>query len=227
MKLLAIETATEACSASLLINGVMSNRYEVAPRRHTQLILSMCEALIAEAEIVLSQLDAVAFGCGPGSFTGVRIAAGVVQGIAFAWDLPVLPVSTLATLAQEVIEVEKKPKVLAAIDARMSEVYWGYYRCDTQGLASLDGTEGVGRPADLPLRSGSWFGAGSGWQAYSEVLEQKLGKALIGNDETLLPKAQFVVSLASAMYERGETVTAERALPVYLRDNIAKKPSRS
>lgn len=225
MKLLAIETATEACSASLLIDGDIVNRYEVAPRRHTQLILPMCEALIAEAGIVLSQLDAVAFGCGPGSFTGVRIAAGVVQGIAFAWDLPVLPVSTLATLAQEIIEVEKKPKVLAAIDARMNEIYWGYYRRDSQGLASLDGTEGVGKPAELPLRSGSWFGAGSGWQVYSDVFDQKLGKALVGNDETLLPKAQFVVSLASAMYERGEAITAEGALPVYLRDDIVKKPS--
>ncbi|MCP4407178.1 MAG: tRNA (adenosine(37)-N6)-threonylcarbamoyltransferase complex dimerization subunit type 1 TsaB, partial [Gammaproteobacteria bacterium] len=98
MKLLAIETATEACSASLLIDGAIINRYKLAPRRHTQLILPMCEALTAEAGVVLSQLDAVAFGCGPGSFTGVRIAAGVVQGIAFAWALPVMPVSTLAAL---------------------------------------------------------------------------------------------------------------------------------
>lgn len=223
MKLLAIETATEACSAALYIDGSVSARYEVAPRRHTQLILPMCDALIEEAGIVLSQLDAIAFGRGPGSFTGVRIAAGVVQGIAFAWDLPVIPVSTLAAVAQETMHVQDTSNVLATIDARMKEVYWGYYRCDVEGLAQLCSAEGVGRPDEMPMLSGSWFGAGTGWQTHPDALASRLGGSLMGCREGLLPKAQFVIPLARAHYDRGGAVTAEKAVPVYLRDNVAKK----
>jgi len=223
MKLLAIETATEACSAALYVDGSVSARYEVAPRRHTQLILPMCDTLIAEAGITLSQLDAIAFGRGPGSFTGLRIAAGVVQGVAFAWDLPVLPVSTLATVAQEAMHVHDSPNILATIDARMKELYWGYYRRDVEGLAHLCSAEGVGRPEKMPIMSGSWFGAGTGWRAHPDALKSRIGESLIGCHESLLPKAQYAIPLARALYDRGGAVTASQAVPVYLRDNVAKK----
>lgn len=224
MKLLAIETATEACSAALLIGGEMRYRYEVAPRRHTELILPMCDALIGEAGIEVSQLDAVAFGRGPGSFTGVRIAAGVAQGIAFAWDLPVVPVSTLAVLAQEASQQGRGARVLTAIDARMQEVYWGVYQRDANGLVTRVGEECVIKPQLIPPPSeGEWYGVGSGWKVYGETLQQGIGDRLVGYDGELLPKAQFIVPLAQSAYSMGLTVAAEHALPVYLRDKVAEK----
>lgn len=135
MRVLAIETATEACSAALYISGEIRLRYQVEPRRHSELILPMMDALLAEAEIALSALDALAFGCGPGSFTGVRIATGVVQGAAFGADLPVVPVSTLAALAQRRYREQGEKHLLPAYDARMDELYWGCYRIGDDGLA--------------------------------------------------------------------------------------------
>ncbi len=225
MKLLAIETATEACSAALLVDDEMRRRYAVAPQQHTELILPMCDALIREAGIQVSQLDAVAFGRGPGSFTGVRIAAGVAQGIAFAWDLPVVPVSTLAVMAQEVIQESRRARILSAIDARMQEVYWGVYQSDTNGLAVCVGEEQVVKPQSIPqLSESNWYGVGSGWKVYRETLTQTVGaNRLAGYDGELLPKAQFVIPLARSDFSMGRTVAAEQALPIYLRNNVAKK----
>ena len=124
MKILALDTSTEACSAALLIDTEIHQRYEVAPREHGALILPMIETLLSEAGCAPTQLDALAFGRGPGAFVGVRIATGVAQGIAFAADLPVIPVSSLAAMAQSV----EHGNVYSAIDARMNEVYWGAYR---------------------------------------------------------------------------------------------------
>jgi tRNA threonylcarbamoyladenosine biosynthesis protein TsaB len=224
MRLLAIETATEGCSAALLIDGAIYSRFEVASRRHAEIILPMCESLLAEADVKLSQLDAVAFGRGPGSFTGVRIAAGVAQGVAFALDLPVVPVSTLAALAQAVMAEAGKTKVLAAIDARMDEVYWGCYRRNERGYARLVGEEHVCKPEQVEIPFGfRWHGAGSGWAAYGDNLAKRLGNSLEGYDGECLPKAQHVASLAELAYCEGLAVPAEHAQPVYLRDEVAKK----
>jgi tRNA threonylcarbamoyladenosine biosynthesis protein TsaB len=223
MKLLAIDTATEACSAALAIEGDILACFEIAPRRHTQLILPMCERLLAQAGITLSQLDTLAFGRGPGSFTGVRIAAAVIQGMAFAYDLPVAPVSTLAALAQEVLAASTESKVLAAIDARMNEVYWGYYTRSPDGLAYVQGIEGVARPAQLPILTGTWYGVGSGWCVYADAMMGRFGAYLSRYDGGLLPKARYLIPLAMAAYHRADTVSAEQALPVYLRDNVAIK----
>lgn len=225
LKLLAIETATEACSAALSIEGEILSRFEVAPQRHGELILPMCDALINEAGIELSQLDAIAFGRGPGSFTGVRIATGVVQGIAFAKDLPVIPISTLALLAQAAIDTTQKKNILPAIDARMNEVYWGGYTRDENGLAKRLGEERVLRTERIPMPSGSgWFGVGSAWKTYAKVLTEKLGDRLIGYNGDLLPHARFLVPLAADAFKKDKTVSAEQALPVYLRDKVAEKP---
>ncbi len=134
MKLLAIETAAEACSAALLIDGEISLRYEVQPRKHSELIMSMLNSLLQEADLSPARLDGLAFGCGPGSFTGVRIAAGVAQGVALGADLPVVRVSTLAALAQGYFRQSGHTSVLPAFDARMQEVYWGCYRLQDSGL---------------------------------------------------------------------------------------------
>lgn len=223
MKLLAIETSTEACSAALLIANEIHERFELSPQGHSDLILNMLDALLAEAGIALTAIDALAFGRGPGSFTGVRIGSGVVQGIAFAHNLPVLPISSLAALAQ----ASGAKKVLAAIDARMGEVYWGAYKRRKEGLVMLTGAEQVCAPQAVPLAEGrDWFGAGTGWGAYSDTLCQRLGKRVSGWQAEHYPRARAIAQLGAAAFSRGETVVAEQALPVYLRDNVVKKPPR-
>jgi len=176
MKLLAIETATEACSAALYLDGEITEQYQYAPRQHAQLLLGMAEALLAEAGLAPAQLDALAFGRGPGAFTGVRIATGVAQGIAYAADLPVVPVSTLATLAQGGFREFGWQQVAAAIDARMNEVYWGAYRVDEKGVMQPVGEERVCAAARVPALEGEgWHGIGSGWAAFAEELKQAAG----------------------------------------------------
>src|SRR5215213_1786113 len=225
MKLLAVETATEGCSAALLTDGFIHSRFEVAPRGHAEIVLPMCQSVLTEADATLAQLDAIAFGRGPGSFTGVRIAAGIAQGIAFALDLPVVPISYLAALAQEVMTKEDSAKVLTAIDARMNEVYWGCYQRDEQGgYARLIDEEHVSKPEQVAVSvESNWYGAGSGWAIYRDSLAQRLGSALEGFDGELLPKARFIATLAEIAYRGGLAVSAEQAQPVYLRDKVAQK----
>jgi tRNA threonylcarbamoyladenosine biosynthesis protein TsaB len=223
-RLLAIDTATEACSAALWIDGELHEQYAEAPREHAKRLLPMVETLLAEASLKLGDLDALAFGRGPGSFTGVRIAAGMAQGLAFSAGLPVVPVSTLAALAQGAADVEH-PRLLAAIDARMGEVYWARYLLGADGLVSLDGDERVCAPEDAPVPSdGGWFGVGSGWKTYEERLATCLGNVVSGFDGARYPRASDVARLAVPVYERGAALPAERAIPVYLRDRVANKP---
>jgi tRNA threonylcarbamoyladenosine biosynthesis protein TsaB len=223
MKILAIETATEACSAALYVDGVCTQRYEIAPRRHAELVLRMCEELLTEAGLELRELDSLAFGRGPGAFTGLRIAAGVIQGMAWANELPVVPVSSLAALAYGAWREHGQAKVMAAIDARISEVYWGCYEC-TDGHATLLGIEQVCPPTKAPLpEAEGWFGVGSGWTTYATELSRHAAtqcKEYVGN---AFPQAQDITILAATGLARGEAVPAEQALPVYLRDNVAKK----
>lgn len=217
--LLALDTATEACSVALLHNGQVISRYAVIPRLHAQRVLPMISEVLAEAGIPKSALDAIAFGRGPGAFTGLRIAVGVVQGLAFALERPVLPVSNLATIAQRAYREQGAEQVAVAIDARMDEVYWGCYSL-VNGKMSLQGVEAVLAPerAELPCTAqGEWFAAGTGWQAYGE----RINVPVYARDEQLLPHAEDVLSLAQTMWLRGERVSAEEAQPIYLRDQVA------
>ncbi len=226
MKLLAIETATEACSAALWVDGEMTHQYRVEPRRHSELILPMMQSLLAEAELTLGQLDTLAFGCGPGGFTGVRIATGVVQGAAFAVDLPVVPISTLAALAQGAYREFGKIRILSAFDARMDEVYWGCYQVK-QGLVSLVGQEAVCSPDAVNLPTGSsWVGVGTGWGSYQDRLSSRLGTQLEDSLPGLYCSAVDVALLAVDGFEKGLAVSADRAYPTYLRDNVAAKPKK-
>ncbi len=221
--LLALDTATEACSVALLHDGKVLSHYEVIPRLHAQKLLPMIRDMLAEAGTALSAVDAIAFGRGPGAFTGVRIAIGVVQGLAFALDRPVLPVSNLALLAQRAYREHGARQVAAAIDARMDEVYWGCYQ-ETAGEMRLLGNEAVLPPehAHLPAEaSGEWFGAGTGW-GYAE----RIPVALNGQDATLLPHALDLLTLARFAWERGEGMAADLAQPVYLRDKVATPKAR-
>lgn len=226
MKLLAIDTSTEACSAALFIAGEVRERYRLAPREHAKLILPMIDDLMNEAGLRVNDLDAVGFGRGPGAFTGLRIAASITQGIAFAADLPVVAVSSLAALAQGVYREKGIRRVLAAVDARIQEVYWGIYEADGQGLMQLCGEEVVCPPSQVPIPGGyDWYGAGTGWGAYLPALQARLGEAPGGWDERRYPAARDVAVLAAAGYGRGEAVAADLALPIYLRDEVAAKPS--
>lgn len=221
MKILAIETATDACSAALLIDNESSVAYELAPRKHTQLILPMVEKLLANAELALADVDAIAFGQGPGAFTGLRIAAGVTQGLALAGDLPVIPVSTLAAMAQQSYQQYQANHILVALDARINEVYWGQYQV-VDGSVKLSGNEHVILPEKLePIVEGQWMGVGSGWQAYSDILEQKVKGHLQQVVADLTPSAEFIAQLASYEYKKEKVMTVEQAQPIYLRDKVA------
>lgn len=231
MKLLAIETATEACSAALLIGDEIYLRHEIAPREHARRILVMIDELMADAQLAPTQLDALAFGRGPGSFIGVRIAAGVTQGIAYSADLPVAPVSTLAALAQGC----GYDRVLAAIDARMGEIYFGQFErfSDTNTVRDI-APEQLIPPEHVTLSETNadnlWYGVGSGWQSYHDQLVSSLPEEIHleinPSAEHLHPTAKSIAELAIPIVNAGETVNAEQALPVYLRDQVANKPAK-
>ncbi len=211
MKLLALDTSTEICSCALWCDGNVLYRSQVAPRQHAELILIMAEQLLKQADFVPAQLDAIAFGRGPGSFTGLRIACGVTQGIAFAVDIPVIPISSLAALAQEAYQQTQQHDVIACIDARMNEFYWACYQLQN-GLMQLQNTEQVTSISQVPIPEKTWFGAGNGWQAYH--LTHSHCRA------DLYPQAQAMLPLAIHAFEQQQVLSAEQATPIYLRDNI-------
>jgi len=224
LNILAIETSGAACSVALLLGTELRQGLEQEPRRHTELVLAMMDDILAEAGIDLTRLDALAFGRGPGSFTGVRIAASVVQGAAYGADLPVAPVSTLAALAQGCFRSDGSSRVLAALDARMGEVYWGPYRLGAGDLMQAAGAEEVAAPEAVTLPAdGGWSGVGSGWATYGDVLRGHLGTRLPAVMPAVQCEARDVAVLAAAEFARGRCVTAERALPVYLRERVTSR----
>lgn len=225
MKLLAIDTTESACSAALTIGGENRYRFEVAPRQHSELLLPMIEALLAEAELAVAGLDGIAFSRGPGSFTGIRIATGVAQGIALGADLPVVPVSTLMALAQGAVREAGAGRVLAALDARMGELYWGAFEQAPEGLRLLDSEVVAPPPRVAAPAAQDWVATGSGWDSYLEQLMPRFRPVKVLHDRQV--HARDVAALGLAGLARGEGVPAEQALPVYLRDRVASKPARS
>ncbi|KAF1694310.1 tRNA (adenosine(37)-N6)-threonylcarbamoyltransferase complex dimerization subunit type 1 TsaB [Pseudoxanthomonas koreensis] len=232
MKLLAFETATEACSVALYLDGEVRERFELAPRRHAELALPWADALLAEAGVARAQLDAIAVGRGPGAFTGVRLAIALAQGIALALDRPVVPVSTLEVLAAGA-PADGPARILAAIDARMGEVYAAAFaRADDGSLRPLD-AERVQPPDRVVLpqghdvdlshegHDGDWQGVGTGCAAAGGLLAQRLQPALARVDPAALPHAADLARLAAAAFARGGALPPERVEPAYLRDNVA------
>lgn len=222
IRLLAIDTTEEACSAALAIGDELVEHFDVVPRRHSELVLPMMDRLLSEAGLRVSDLDALAFARGPGSFTGVRIAASVVQGAALGADLPVVAVSSLQALAQGVRREHGCRAVYSALDARMHEVYWGAYRSDdATGLMQPVADERVCAPSAVSAIAGdAWCGAGSGWQTYAEVLDGRLG-ALKECYPAAAIHARDVAAIAVVACASGAAVPAEQALPVYLRNQVA------
>jgi len=221
MNLLAIETATETVSVALDLNGEVLERYQHAPRQHAELLLPWVEQLLAEAEISFASLDAIAFSRGPGSFTSLRIGIGVVQGLAWASDLPVIPVSSLAATAQTAFN-EGINSALVALDARMNEVFTGMFEANSNDIMVPVGKERVCAPEDIKLPvSSKTYGIGIGFDRYV-ALEQLSGQ-LVGVRPDIWPKASSVLKLAREWLLTHEALPAEQAQPVYLRDNVAKK----
>lgn len=217
MKLLAIETATEACSIAVLVDGAVIERFEIAPRRHTELALPWAEALLAEAGIAKSQLDAIAVGRGPGAFTGVRLAIAFAQGIALALDRPLLPVSTLAALAMQ----SPGERILAAIDARMGEIYIASFRRDGGGLVATSDEVVIAPATYVPPDGMGWHGTGTGFAAADGALAARLQAQLASVDASALPHAADVARLGALAFQRGEAIAPERIEPAYLRNNVA------
>lgn len=219
--ILALDTSTENCSVAISHNDACYSESEVCPREHSQKLLPMVDRLLAATALSLSQVDAIAFGQGPGSFTGVRISVSMMQGLALGADLPVIGISTLASLAQLADQKTKAVSVVSAIDARMGEVYLGCYAIEN-GLPILNQPEVVVAPES----TSSYYpdtqsvGVGTGWQSYYEELASNNIQVL---DDILYPDAESMLPLALHKFEKGECLSVEQAQPVYLRDTVTWK----
>ncbi len=225
-RLLAIETSSECCSVALSFDGEVLERSHHEPRRHAELILPAVSELLAEAGMSLQQLDAIAFGRGPGSFTSLRIGIGVVQGLAWGSELGVVPVSSLAALARAAAVSHAAPVgsgVVVAIDARMGEIFHARYEIDEAGSPSLRGAESLSAPHALELPSGArLIGVGNGFERYEELAALTPSLSAVSPD--LWPSAPDVLSIATRWLEKNDPLPAHRAQPVYLRDDVADKP---
>jgi tRNA threonylcarbamoyladenosine biosynthesis protein TsaB len=229
VKLLALDTSTELCSAALWLDGVVISREASRERGHSELILPMIDELLREAGLGLAQLDAIAFGRGPGAFTGVRLGAGVAQGLAFAAGLPLLPISDLrAVAAQALLRAGAPLRALICQDARMGEVYWGCYQRVANSIRPL-GPEAVAAPGDVVLppdwTGAPMTGAGSGFAAYARLLAPISGQ-LTAVFPDFRPRAREIALLA-ASDGLASAVAAEQAQPVYLRDDVAQVPAHA
>lgn len=220
MKLLALDTSTDNCSCALWLAGDIHAKTVCSPQQHVSLILPMIDSLLNEAGLLPQALDAVAFGCGPGSFTGLRIACGVAQGIGLAVDCPLIPISSLATLAQGAYQTTQVTWVLTALDARMNEVYWGEYSLQG-GIMQPVRAEMVCSPEQVPIPDNHhYLGIGSGWATYAAILQARLTDKLVGYDGQMLPEASAMIPLAQAAWQAQKMIPPEKATPAYLRNQI-------
>jgi tRNA threonylcarbamoyladenosine biosynthesis protein TsaB len=218
VNILALDTSTEACSAALLReDGAIFNEFEIAPRQHTRLLPAMMDAVLSAAAIPRQSISHCAFTNGPGSFTGIRIATAQAQGIGLALGIPLLPVSTLAVLAQTCLDQNEYSNTLVALDARMQEIYWASYHRHSDGCARLVGTEQLGTASDVDIDTGIECGAGHGWL---DELRESVGFPV---DVNLLPDARSLLKLARAGVDQGLAVDARRVSINYLRNRVAEK----
>ena len=227
LTLLALDTSTEACSVALLYHGEKTYINELAQRTHTKRILPMIDEILVNSGLGLTQVDALAFGRGPGSFTGVRVGAGIAQGLAFGADLPVIPVSNLTAMAQAAFELHQAENVVTAIDARMNEVYFSQLvrekvRSDFTEFFQWREiiTEQVCSPEQAinQLRDHNAFRVGTGWAAYSQFTEKNLTSSDIA-----LPNALYMLELARVEYLQKRTISALEIEPIYLRNEVTWK----
>ena len=217
MKILALETSTELCSAALWLDGKVDAREAVAGQRHSELLLPMIDALLVNHGLKAVDLDGVAFGAGPGSFTGLRIACGVAQGIAFGANVPVVGIGTLVALA----ELSQAERAVCCLDARVGEIYHAAYEKRGGGWHVVH-EPSLCKPNAAPeLPAGAWTGCGSGFAAYRAALESRYAGKLASVIDHLAPHAREVATLAAAEFKRGGAVAAEHAAPLYVRNKVA------
>lgn len=221
MRVLALETSTEYCSVALWQDGVVAERSELVGQKHSEVLMTMVDDLLQATGYKLHAMDGIAFGMGPGSFTGVRIACGVTQGLAFGSNLPVAGICTLQALA----EASGKLRVIAALDARMGEIYHAAYE-KHEGDWTVVSEPCLCKPEDAPkVAGGDWFGAGSGFAMHGEVLGRRYTGQLQGVDGAAVPQAAAIAVLGAAQFAQGCGKDAADALPLYLRDKVALKTS--
>jgi tRNA threonylcarbamoyladenosine biosynthesis protein TsaB len=231
VRILALDTATENCSAALLIDGRLAVRERLAERGHAAAILAMIDEVLAEGSATLAAVDAIAFGRGPGSFTGVRLAASVTQGLAYGAGVAVVPVSDLRALACRAFEAQAgAQQVLVCNDARMREVYWACFSRSADDPAVPVGSERVSEPAEVALPAdwlagGKLLGAGTGFAAYPQLAGLIPGGT--ASIHVLYPRAAEIALLAVAEVAAGRVFDPGLALPVYLRDNVVQVPTAS
>lgn len=222
MTILAIDAATEACSAALLAGGTMTERYEVIGRGHAGRLLPMADELLREAGIAVRDLDAVAFGRGPGGFTGIRIAAGIAQGLAAGAGKPIVPVSNLAAVAAGAARFRGESHILVCMDARMGQVYWAVFDCSGERPQAFT-RERLSEPGEVELPAGpKVFGAGHGFAAYP-ALSTRLAGGLAGVDVAALPRASDIARIGALDFAAGGGLAAAQGLPVYLRDEVVHR----
>jgi tRNA threonylcarbamoyladenosine biosynthesis protein TsaB len=217
MRLLALETSTEYCSVALWQDGALTSRCELVGQKHSELLMPMLDGVLREAGVKLGELDGVAFGSGPGSFTGVRIACGVTQGLALGANLPVVGICTLLALA----EAAGQDKVIAALDARMGEIYHAAYaKRDDVWLTVVE--PNLCKAEDAPLVTGEgWHGSGSGFAAHESALAIRYAGLLASSDGTAIPQAAAIARLAAPAFAANSGMDAALAAPFYLRDKVA------
>lgn len=220
MKLLALDTATEACSVALMVDGHTLSRYDVAGRSHTARLPAMLQELMAAAGLSYAQLDGYVCGVGPGSFAGVRIGVGFIKGLALAHERPVVAVSSLQMLALPALDAGAA-QVLTAIDARMDEVYFAAWARGEDGLPQALAPAQVTAPAQVDVHGGDWHAAGSGWHSYADALRSATGANLLAVDGAALPRAADALRIAVPRFAAGETISAAQLLPDYLRNKVA------
>ena len=221
MRILALETSTEYCSVALWQDGNIINHCELVGQRHSELLIGILDNLLHEAGVKISELDGIAFGAGPGSFTGVRIACGVTQGLALGADLPVVGVCTLQALAQ----AAGHDKVIAALDARMGEIYHAVYEKRAGSWVTVCGPNLCLPQQALQVQGSGWFGTGSGFAMYGAVLGERYAGQTIGSDTQAIPQASAIAELAAPLFAAGQGMDAAQAMPFYLRDKVALKTS--
>lgn len=217
MKLLALDASTEFCSVALWVDGRINERNTVAGQAHSEQLLEMIDAVLADGGTPLGRLDGIAYGQGPGSFTGLRVACAVAQGLAFPADIPVAGIGTLHAMAVACAAA----RVVCCLDARMHEIYHAAYVLGDDGYAEVSAPR-VCAPGAAPLLPGNgWTGCGSGFTAYGEVLRQRYGETLGAVAGDIHPRAADMARLAAPLFAAGLGVPAERAVPVYVRDKVA------
>lgn len=217
MKILAFDTSTIACTVGLMNGDQIKVLHEIAPKQQTKLILPMINELLVDNGLSCSDLDAIAFGAGPGSFTGVRIATCIAQGIGLPTQIPLLPISSMAVLAQAAFLELGWTNLLVAIDARVNHVYWGNYFINQMGRIILNGKEAVNSPEEIDFNScDEWYAIGDAWQTYHSILTAKFKNKPRKINALQLPSAAALLNLAEAKFNQGEWIYAGDAMPVYL-----------